>query len=153
MLLSLFVILLIAMTRRRSHGVPLFVRISPEVNRKFRELIALKYKTFSKGLLSWEVEQALMNWVALHYSEHTDAQIPEPNPPANVFKVFQQVKDWIEKQYDVGLEKGAHVSKVILERAIAAVRGGDRRTIRKWMKLFREFELIKPLTPGVWELL
>mgnify|MGYP000515857748 CR=1 FL=1 len=133
--------------------VQLKVWISKELNKRFREMIALKYKTFEKGLLSWEVEQALMNWVALHYSEHTDAQIPEPNPPANVFKVFQQVKDWIEKQYDVGLEKGAHVSKVILERAIAAVRGGDRRTIRKWMKLFREFELIKPLTPGVWELL
>jgi len=141
------------MARQRHPGVPLFVRISPEIDKKFRELIALKYKRFEKGLLSWEVEQALMNWIALHLSEHTDAQIPEPNPPAGVHKVFRQVKEWLEKEYGVTLERGSHIGRPLLEKAISAVRGSDRRTIRKWMKLFHEFELIKPLTSGVWELL
>jgi len=131
----------------------LHVLLPESLLREFREMIALKYKTIARGLISWEVEQALRNWIALHRDEHTDAQIAPPNPPANVFKVYRQVKDWLEKHYDVELEKGAHISRIILERAISAVRGGDRRTIRKWMKLFHEFELIKPLTAGVWELL
>ena len=153
MFLLFFALILIGMTRRRVHGVPLFVRIDPEVNKKFRELIALKYKTFEKGLLSWEVEQALMNWVALHLDRHTNAQIPKPNPPAGVHKVFRQVRAWLEKEYGTTLERGAHISRRLLERAISEVRGSDRRTIRKWMRLFHEFELIKPITAGVWELL
>jgi len=127
--------------------------IPRSVVRRFRELIAVKYKTYEKGLLSWEATQALQNWIELHMGEHTRAQISRPNPPANVYKVYLQVRDWMELECGREFERGNQVGAPFLEKAIAAVRGGDKRTIRKWMKLFHQFGLIKPLTAGVWELL
>jgi len=139
--------------KNKENRVQFKVWISKELNKKFRELIALKYKTYEKGLLSWEVEQALMNWIALHHAKHTNAQIPEPNPPPKVFKVFRQVKAYIEKEYGTTLERGAHIGRPLLEKAIMAIRGSDSRTIRHWLETFHKFELIKPITAGVWELL
>jgi len=127
--------------------------IPRSVVRRFRELIAVKYRAYEKGLLSWEATQALQHWIELHMGEHTRAQIPKPNPPANVYKVYLQVKNWMELEYDREFERGNQVGTPILEKAIATVRGGDRRTIRKWLKLFHQFGLIKPITSGVWELL
>jgi len=149
------------MPRRKLNREPdydhLHVLISKEVNKELRELIARKYKTFERGLLSWEVEQALMNWIALHRVEHAHTQIqtpmPTPNPPARVFKVFRQVKAYIEKEYGTTLERGAHIGRPLLEKAIMAIRGSDSRTIRNWLEAFHKFELIKPITAGVWELL
>lgn len=120
---------------------------------EFKRFVVAKYKGYTRGDFSWEVEQALRNWIALHTDAQIDAMVKKPNPPASVERVFYQVKVWMEQEYGCGLEKGSHMSRKLLERAIAAVRGSDPRTIKKWMKIFHEFGLIKPLTAGVWEFL
>jgi hypothetical protein len=51
--------------------VQLKVWISEELDGKLRELIAQKYKKYEKGLLSYEVEQALQTWLALHVEPQT----------------------------------------------------------------------------------
>ena len=120
---------------------------------EFRRFVVAKYKGYKRGDFSWEAAQAIRNWIALHTDAQIDAMAKKPNPPASVDRVFHQVKVWMEREYGCGLEKGGHISRRLLERAIAAVRGSDPRTIKKWIKLFHEFGLIKPLTAGVWEFL
>lgn len=141
--------------------VPLLVRIDKQTDKLLREFIAAKYKHYEKGLLSFEVEQAILNWVALH----TNAQKPSqrdlnvalniPNPHPRVLQVWWQVKAWFEKRYGDSLSRGAHLSVKLLREAIAAVRGNDERTIRKWIGEFHRYGLIKPINNvyTVWEVL
>jgi hypothetical protein len=49
--------------------VRLTVKISKEVDSKFREFIVRKHKAFSKGLLSLEVERALREYLERHKHE------------------------------------------------------------------------------------
>jgi len=136
------------------NGVKQFnVWLPEELIREFRELIALKYRSVERGLLSWEVEQALRNWIALHKAGSTEEQMIPPNPRVDIFKVFLQVKQWMETELGCDLEKGAHISINLLRKAISAVRGSHPKTVRRWLKLFHEFGLIKPISAGVWELL
>ena len=49
--------------------VRLTVKIGKDVDSEFREFIVKKYKTFSKGLLSREVELALREYLERHKYE------------------------------------------------------------------------------------
>jgi len=131
------------------------VWVSEEIANKLRQLIQLKHKKYRKGLLSEEVEEALRFWIALH----TNAQISKelsscltPNPTPRVAMVFRQVKAYLLRNYYTQLPAGYQIPAKHLREAIAAVRGSDPRTIKKWMKAFADFHLIKHIAGELWEI-
>lgn len=135
------------MTRK----VALLVYIPEDLNRKLREFIALKYRKFEKGLLSWEVEQALSHWIALHTKAQKTLTTKGPNPTPLVVRAFMEVKQYLLMNYYEELKPGMTVPDGYMREAISAVRGSDPRTVRKWLRTFTRFKLIKPVG-GVWEI-
>jgi len=129
--------------------------LDKDVVQKFRELIALKYKTVERGLLSWEAQQALVHWIALHTNAQNSKDFSsclKPNPTPRVAQVFRQVKAYLLRNYYEELPAGYQIPAKHLREAIAAVRGSDPRTIKKWMKAFADFHLIKHITGELWEI-
>jgi len=55
--------------------------------------------------------------------------------------------------YYYELTPGQQIARTHLEEAIMAVRGSDKRTIRKWLKTFHRMGLVKPVTSASWEIL
>ena len=136
---------------RESKKVQLKVYISYTTNEKLRELIAQKYQSYEKGLLSHEVEQAILTWIAMH-TQAQSTPIHKPNPPNKVAVVFAQVKDWLLGHYYDVLIPGQQILSDHLEEAIMAIRGSDQRTVRKWMEAFERFGLIKHIKGKVYEI-
>jgi len=118
---------------------------------KIKRLVMEKYETYERGLLSYEVELALRNWLALH----TQAQIKPAkiNPQPRVQQVYAQVKQWLLANLYEELYPGQQIPLKHIEQAIAAVRGSDPRTVKKWIKAFRKFHLIKPGKGVLWEVM
>lgn len=143
---------------RAMEKVKLQVYIDKDVDRKLRELIQVKHKEYCKGLLSYEVEMALREWMALHTRTQT---LEEPscvkyveetvNPPFRIGQVFNQVKEYLLKTHYDTLQSGQVINRKHLEEAIGAVRGTDRRTIRKWIETFHKYHLLKFISPMAWE--
>jgi len=140
--------------------IQLKIYIDKKLNEKFRKFIAVKYKSFARGLLSYEIEMALRNWMSLHtkYKNPTqnDTQVSiihSPNPPPKVAKAFSEIKEYLKENFDYELFSGMQIPKSHLEKAIMAIRGSDRRTVLKWMKILHKFGLIKPISPATWEIL
>ena len=130
--------------------VGLYIVIDEELNKKLREIISLKYRGFSKGLLSREVEEALAYWVRLHTHEHTKLAVNSTvNPHPKVYDVFKQVQEYFRRKYKYLPQQ---VTYRDLEEAISAIRGSDKRTIRKWIGLFLKWKCIKMITPNIYEL-
>jgi hypothetical protein len=77
----------------------------------------------------------------------------KPNPTPKVVNVFLQVKDYLLKNWYLELIPGQQVARVHLEKAITAVRGGDKRTIEKWLNIFIKMGLVKPITSATYEIL
>ena len=132
--------------------VALLVYISENVADKLRELIALKYRRFQKGLLSWEVEQALSHWIALHTKAQRGLIAKAPNPTPNAVRVFYEIKHYLLSKYYEELPAGSTVLDKHLREAIMAVRGSDPRTVKKWLKTLSKFHLIKHLGGALWEI-
>jgi len=132
-------------TSNKEETVQLKVHIPKSLNDELRKLINQKYESYEKGLLSYEVTQALAYWIAQH---HKSAQTHVVNPSPRVFKVAREVGNVIVKKYGFVPQQ---VLRADIEEAIIEVRGGDPRTIRKWFRLFEKFGLIKHIAGEVWE--
>ena len=131
--------------------VKLGVFINKEIVDKLREIISLKYRKYEKGLLSYEVELALRNWIALHTNTH---KISMPNPPSKTALVFAQIKNYLEHNFYIsGLQPGMQIPLNHLIEAITAIRGGDKRTIKRWLTEFEKYKLIKPITHTLIEII
>jgi hypothetical protein len=129
------------------------VWINKSLDEKFRSLIQEKYKKYERGLLSYEVENALRYWIALHTNAQNIMAGNKPNPTPKVVNVFLQVKDYLLKNWYLELIPGQQVARVHLEKAITAVGGGDKRTIEKWLNIFIKMGLVKPITSATYEIL
>jgi hypothetical protein len=129
------------------------VWVSKEVDLKLRQLIAQKYGKYQRGLLSYEVESALKEWIALHTKAQASLHMEKLNPNPKVYVVWQEVKSYLSKNYYADLKPSQQVNIIHLREAVKAVRGGDKRTVEKWLNLFREFKLVKHITGAIWEIL
>ncbi|RLI27582.1 hypothetical protein DRO58_04005 [Candidatus Bathyarchaeota archaeon] len=121
------------------------VWLSKSLWKEFRELVFAKHGNFH-GALSYEVEEALRNWLGLHTQIHT--KINSINPAPRAKQVWEQVKDYIRQRQGF---VGQQVTLELLTEAISAVRGSDPRTIKKWLKEFQRYRLIKHIAGHVWE--
>jgi hypothetical protein len=128
--------------------------LSDSLIEKLRLLIMQKYQKYERGLLSYEVEQALRAWLALHTnSQKSLEQQKLPNPSSKVAITFAQVKQYLLSHYYFELHQGQQIPLKHLKEAIMNVRGSDPRTVSKWLKTFESMHLIKPVTSATWELL
>ena len=135
------------MTKKVRFGIWL----DPLIDSKFREFVAQQYGKVSKGLLSFEVSQALQAWIGTHKSTQTELSHKPPNPVPNVFVVKEEVKKYLQVTF--GYEQIYKVPKNHLILALSSLRGTDERTVRKWVKLFEKYKVIKWVTPSVVEFL
>jgi len=127
------------------------VYLDPFLAQKFRQFVAEQYGKVSHGLLSFEVAQALQAWMSTHKSTQTELMHKPPNPIPNVFQVKLQVKEYLRTTF--GYEQIYKVPKNHLIMAISSLRGTDERTVKKWIKLFEKYKVIKWVTPSMVEFL
>jgi len=134
--------------------VQLKVWISKKANDDLRNLIMHKYEQYEKGLLSYEVEQAIKSWVALHTKAQKSLdQRKKANPPPRVIIAFAEVRDYLLRKYYAELTPGQQIPRVFLEEAIMTTRGSDPRTIHKWLRVFERMGLIKCVTSASWKIM
>jgi hypothetical protein len=145
--------------------VALHVLINKEVLKKFKELVKMKHDNF-RGTLSYEVEQALLHWLLEHARAQPPAAIPtippsqasglqlearKLNPPARFFKVWLEVRKYLEEKmlYDFTKYRQIHIDD--LKIAIGAVRGDEARTLRRWLGSFEKYGILKKISPKFYE--
>jgi hypothetical protein len=128
----------------KSEKVKTSLNLNKELWEKFKEFAFNQHKKF-KGALTYEVEEALRFWIATHTNAQTTNKI---NPNPKVYIIWQQVKGILR-------EKGYWLQAPLKEirNAIALVRGNDYRTIRKWLIEFKNFKLIKEVSPQIYEII
>jgi len=134
--------------------IQLKVWISKKANDDLRNLIMRKYEQYERGLLSYEVEQAIKSWVALHTKAQKSLdQRKKSNPTPRVIIAFAEVRDYLLRKYYDELTPGQQIPRVFLEEAIMATRGSDPRTIRKWFRIFERMGLVKCVTSASWKIM
>ncbi len=118
---------------------------------EFRRFVAEQYGKISHGLLGFEVSQALQAWMSAHKGTQTELMHKPPNPIPNVFQVKEQVKEYLRGTF--GYEQIYKIPKNHLIMAISSLRGTDERTVKKWIRLFEKYKVIKWVTPSMIEFL
>jgi hypothetical protein len=108
------------------------------------------------GALSYELEQALLNWLGLHTQMHTNSKgggitLPQLNPQPKAARVWEQVRYYLKRRFGYLVLAGAQVNRAHLVDAIEAIRGSDPRTVRKWLEEFMKYKLIKPVSAELYE--
>ncbi|MEM0309244.1 MAG: hypothetical protein QXP68_04245 [Thermosphaera sp.] len=128
------------------------VHIREDLWEEFKRLAYAKNPDFY-GALSHEVEQALQAWLAQHTQKHAGRLIVnKQNPQPKVYETFLQVKEYLKNTYGYGaIVPGQQIPRRHLIDAISAIRGTDKRTIRKWMDLFVKYKLIKWIAGEIFE--
>jgi len=136
--------------RKRSNKIKVGAYIDRDVWDKFRELVKKKYRDYH-GMLSYELEEMIKNWIALHTQTTHKESIPKVNPEPKVYRVARQIKEYIQNKY--GWRSAyQNVHRNLIVEAISAVRGSDPRTIEKWMNEMMRYDILKPISPNIYEL-
>lgn len=130
-------------------------RIQEKIWDEFKRLAYAKHGDFY-GAITYELEEALLNWVIQHTQKHTkQLTVGKVNPSPRVYSVFQEVKKYLNDKYYSGTlisGAGQQILRNRIVEAISAIRGTDPRTIQKWMKAFLNFKLIKWIAGEVYEI-
>jgi len=146
--------------------VGVYIYVDKEVMRKFRELVKMKHELLH-GALSYEVEEALRHWIMEHTRTKQPTTTPSTggasstggakleasklNPPPRYLKVWLQVKDYLEGVLKYDFNYTRLLLHEDLVRAVAAVRGSDGRTLRKWPRVFEDCGILKRISPKLYE--
>lgn len=137
------------MPKPKEEKTPLLVRISTHILNEFRELAYRKHRN-PYGALSFEVEEALKLWLVKHTQKHTKTLAPNiVNPTPKVRKVYAQVKKYLTEKYHFTPNQ---VPLSDLYEAIGVIRGPDKRTLQKWVKLMVKDGCIKWIAGEIYEL-
>ncbi len=124
------------------------IYLDEDMDKALRNLIASKYQTVERGLISHEISQAIASWITKHAHKDTQpAQVVNPMP--RVFAVGQLIKERLKESYGFIPQQ---VSLSEIRDAIGLVRGNDSRTIDKWLREFAKWKVIKNIGGQVYEL-
>jgi len=143
-------------TRMSKEKVKVGFSISESLFQSFRQFLAEKYGEVRKGLISAEVECALAAYMADHrtHTQNTQTTFDKPkapNPTPLVQRVREDIKDYMTGHF--GYEVIYQVPMKHVMEAIAMVRGSDPRTIRKWLKAFERYHLMRIVGTNIVEFL
>jgi len=127
------------------------IYIPETLNTKLRSFIALKYKTFEKGLLSHEVELAVGHWLALHTYTQDDS-VKAPNPLPKVALGYMAFKEFLLSRFYESIIPGMVIPNKHFRLGIQNAHGSDPRTVKKWTRTFLDNGLVKRLSLTQWEL-
>jgi len=141
------------MPKLSKNKVGIYIVLDEEIEKRLRELIARKYERVEKGLLSYEVQQAIQSWLALHTHAHTREINQKANPPPIVDSIYRRVRRNLAEKYGYSLNETIQAPRIHLVNAIMGVRGVDERTVKKWMNKFTEFKLVKHIAGELYELI
>ena len=148
--------IIISNNNKNRKKVPLYVFVPEELAARLRRLIALKYQTTEKGLLSLEVEQALLNHLAVQSTQQQNTQIKRSHSQQNQLLKVKKVMEDIQK-YLIESELYVDIPQFILEKhldqAIANLRGVDKRTVKTWKQLLEQYGHIKKSGLSTYEIL
>lgn len=138
--------IIISNNNKKRKKVPLYVFVPEELAARLRRFIALKHQTTEKGLLSLEVEQALMNHLAVQSTQQQNTQIKRSHSQQNQILKVKKVMEDIQK-YLIESELYVDIPQFILEKhldqAIANLRGVDKRTVKTWRQLLEQYGHIR----------
>src|SRR6185436_2919633 len=104
--------------------------ISKSVKERFRRMVALKYQTIERGLVSYEAEQALNSWLAMIGTQTQSTQADLTNTKGNPVPVVHNLKNAIK---DYLMNTGRYenepqfVPHKFLVEALSAIKGTDQR--------------------------
>ncbi|MEM2892575.1 MAG: hypothetical protein QW486_00320 [Candidatus Bathyarchaeia archaeon] len=127
--------------------------ISEPLVERFRTFVIQKYSKYERGFFSSEVELCLKYWLDLHTKSHDLKMKVRPTPPSKIVLAFAEVRNYLLSSYIyMELPPRTEIPRVHLEKAIANVRGSDRRTIQKLMEIFHKMGFIELITPNLWKL-
>src|ERR1043165_6208820 len=127
--------------------------ISRSVKDRFRRMVALKYQTVERGLVSYEAEQALISWLAMIGTQTQSTQANLTNKKGNPIPIVHNLKNAVK---DYLMNTGRYedmpqfVPNKLLIEAISAIKGTDTRTLKKWTKLLQQYECIKQVGVQQW---
>jgi hypothetical protein len=114
--------------------VHLHVVIKKDLYEVIKRIAVEKYGKY-RGGLSYVVAEALELYLGMRAQFHT-------NPRRSIRDVYEQVVQRVKEIMQTPL-KPVEVPEAVLDRAIADVRGSDKRTIEKWKSIFEKSGLIK----------
>lgn len=149
------------MGRRKGKGDYIIVTLclEPKINSKFRSLIAEKYGTIARGLISHEVNRALEFWVDVHTKAQTEQSPKIPsfflsslNQP-RIYRDFIKVKEYLLARYYHELLPGQRINGKHLREAVSNSFGSDKRTIKKYLENFVSNGFIRHIAGEEWEIL
>ncbi|MBS7606061.1 hypothetical protein KEJ31_07175 [Candidatus Bathyarchaeota archaeon] len=134
------------MPKKPKGKVGVYFYVNEEIIDEFKRLTFSKHGTFH-GALSHELEQAMRIWIALHtQNTQTNSGIEKVNLQPKTYEVFSQIKEYLKQRYGyAAIVPSQKIPRKHLLEAISVVRGGDERTIKRWVNEFQRFKLIKPL--------
>jgi len=99
--------------------------------------IAVEEYGYVRGAVSKLVERALKTY--LNFEKHVKMPVNSSN---KIQPIYERIVERVKKLYGVEF-KPYQVPTKLFEKAIAVERGSDPRTIRKWIKIFEKFNLIR----------
>jgi hypothetical protein len=122
---------------------------------RFRKMISLKYQTQRRGLISYEVKEALNSWMAMVGTQTQSTQKLLNETKVNPIPVVHQLKKDI-CNYLLEVKQMADVPQFIphkfLIEAISSLKGIDLRTVKKWLNLLKQYGCIKQVGDYQWEI-
>lgn len=136
--------------------VPLYVFIYAETDKTFRKFIALKYQRIEKGLLSYEVEQALSNYMRIQNSLTQQQQHTQNTKAGKLLLELEKTKcnmiEYLKSEFHY--EDIRFVPETHLDMALTGVRGiTDPRSLKKWKGLLIRCGFAKKSGPQQYEFL
>jgi hypothetical protein len=130
------------------------VYISERTLENFKRMIASKWQTVERGLLSYEVEAAINQYMALAntQAQNTQIKVQKANPMPQIYGLKEDIKSYLVTS---GLYENEpqFVPSKLLDQAIGALRGTDSRTLYKWKKLLHQYGCLKSVGVNQWEIL
>ena len=148
--------IIISNNNKKRKKVPLYVFVPEELAARLRRFIALKHQTTEKGLLSLEVEQAIMKHLAVQSTQQQNTQIKRSDSQQNQILKVKKVMEDIQK-YLLESELYVDIPQFILEKhldqAIANLRGVDKRTIKIWKQNLEQYGHIRKSGLSMYEIL
>lgn len=116
-------------------------------------MVAMKYQKFERGLLSHEVEEALSQYLSFINTQAPNTQAIFSNRIPHLQNLKQQIRKYLVESGKYQDEYMHNVHYNHLKEAIAMIRGSDKRTVEKWLRLLVKFSCIRQVGGFQWEIL